>query len=142
MLIASLDIKLFAQALGDRKVTSFFPEGEIYRNEKSRNGDTLGPVELNVGLYQGNQGDRREQDDQGEVSLIIFGMSESSGFQKYSISWVFQALFSLKPLSISTKYNQPIYYEDAPVSCRLCLMMGGGVLIKICSKAVRSHLHF
>ena len=24
----------------------------------------------------------------------------------------------------------------------LCLMMGGGVLIKICSKAVRSHLHF
>ena len=50
MLIASLDIKLFAQALGDRNVTSFFPEGEIYRNEKSRNGDTLGPVELNVGL--------------------------------------------------------------------------------------------
>ena len=38
--------------------------------------------------------------------------------------------------------NQLIYYEDAPVSCRLCLMMGGGVLIKICSKAVRSHLHF
>ena len=114
-------------------------------NKKSRNGDTLGPVELNVGLEQGNQGDqgdRREQDDQGEVSIIIFGMSESSGFQKYSISWVFQALFSLKPLSISTKYNQPIYYEDAPVSCRLCLKMGGGVLIKICSKAVRSHLHF
>ena len=24
----------------------------------------------------------------------------------------------------------------------LCLMMGGGVLIKICSKALRSHLHF
>ena len=37
--------------------------------------------------------ERREQDDQGEVSIIIFGMSESSGFQKYSISWVFQALF-------------------------------------------------
>ena len=110
--------------------------------KKSRNGDTLGPVELNVRLEQSNQGDRCEQDDQGEVSIIIFGMSESSGFQKYSISWVFQALFSLKPLSISTKYNQPIYYEDAPVSCRLCLMMGGGVLIKICSKAVRSHLHF
>ena len=107
-----------------------------------------GPVELilrpeqgNLGDH-GNQGDWREQDDQIEVSIIIFGMSESSGFQKYSISWVFQALFSLKPLSISTKYNQPIYYEDAPVSCRLCLMMGGGVLIKICSKAVRSHLHF
>ena len=67
--------------------------------KKSRNGDTLGPVELNVWLEQNNQvgqddqGDRREQDDQGEVSIIIFGMSESSGFQKYSISWVFQALF-------------------------------------------------
>ena len=58
------------------------------------------------------------------------------------IHTTFQKGFSLKPLSISTKYNQPIYYEDAPVSCRLCLMMGGGVLIKICSKAVRSHLHF
>ena len=114
----------------------------VLEEEKSRNGDTLGPVELNVRLEQSNQGDRCEQDYQGGVSIIIFGMSESSGFQKYSISWVFQALFSLKPLSISTKYNQPIYYEDAPVSCRLCLMMGGGVLIKICSKAVRSHLHF
>ena len=50
--------------------------------EKSRNGDTLGPVELNVWLEQGNQGDRREQDDQGEVSIIIFGMSESLGFQQ------------------------------------------------------------
>ena len=53
-------------------------------------------VELNVGLEQGNQGDQgdqREQDDQSEVSIIIFGMIESSGFQKYSISLVFQALF-------------------------------------------------
>ena len=61
--------------------------------KKSRNGDTLGPVELNVGLEQGNQGDqgdRREQDDQGEVSIIIFGMSESSGFQRYSICWFFK----------------------------------------------------
>ena len=57
--------------------------------KKSRNGDTLGPVELIVWLEQANQGDRREQDDQGEVSIIIFGMSESSGFQKYNISWVF-----------------------------------------------------
>ena len=51
------------------------------RWKKSRNGDTLG-VELNVGLEQGNQGDqgdRREQDDQGEVSIIMFGMSKSSG---------------------------------------------------------------
>ena len=66
----------------------------IFFKKKSRNGDTLGPVELNVGLgNQGDQGDRREQDDQVEVSIIIFRMSESSGFQKYSISWVFQALF-------------------------------------------------
>ena len=67
----------------------------MYTEQKSRNGDTLGPVELNVGLEQGNQsdqGDRREQDDQGEVSIIIFGMSKSSGFQKYSICWGFQAL--------------------------------------------------
>ena len=38
---------------------------------------------------QGDQGDRREQDDQGEVSIIIYGMSKSSGFKKYSICWVF-----------------------------------------------------
>ena len=37
-----------------------------------------------------DQGDRREQDDQGEVSIIIFGMNKSSGFQKYSICWVFK----------------------------------------------------
>ena len=64
--------------------------------KKSQNGDTLSPLELNVGLEQGDQGDqgdRREQVDQGEVSIIIFGMSGSLGFQKYSISWVFQALF-------------------------------------------------
>ena len=52
--------------------------------KKSRNGDTLGPVELNVRLEQSNQGDRCEQDDQGEVSIIIFGLSKSSGFQKCS----------------------------------------------------------
>ena len=55
-----------------------------FETEKSRNGDTLGPVELNVWLEQGDQGDqgdRREQDDKGDVSIIIFGMSESSGFQ-------------------------------------------------------------
>ena len=48
--------------------------------KKSRNGDTLGPVELIVWPEQGNQGDWREQDGQGEVSIIIFGMSKSSGF--------------------------------------------------------------
>ena len=67
--------------------------GQVYRlkvvEEKSRNGDTLGPVELIVWPEQGNQGDWREQDGQGEVSIIIFGMSKSSGFQKYSICWVF-----------------------------------------------------
>ena len=64
----------------------------VITEQKSRNGDTLGPVELILWLDQGNQGDRREQDDQGEVSIIIFGMSKSTGFQKYSICWVFQAL--------------------------------------------------
>ena len=65
--------------------------GSIY----CQNGDTLGPVELIVWLEQGNQGDQgdqgdqRKQDDQGEVSIIIFGMSESSGFQTYSICRVF-----------------------------------------------------
>ena len=54
-----------------------------------QNGDTLGLVELIVWLEQGNQG---EQDDQGEVSIIIFGMSESSGFQKYSKCPVFETL--------------------------------------------------
>ena len=32
-------------------------------NQKSRNGDTFGPVELIVWPEQANQGDRREQDD-------------------------------------------------------------------------------
>ena len=60
--------------------------------KKSRNDDTLGPVELIVCLEKCNQidqGDQCEQDDQGEVSIIIFAMSESSGFQKCQ---VFQAL--------------------------------------------------
>ena len=56
--------------------------GSIY----CRNGDALAPVGLIVWLEQSNQG------DQGEQRIIIFGMSESSGFQKYSICWVFQAL--------------------------------------------------
>ena len=46
-----------------------------------QNGDTLGPVELIVWLEQVYQGDWREQDDQGEVSFIIFGMSKSSVFK-------------------------------------------------------------
>ena len=60
-----------------------------------QNGDTLGRVELIIWLEQGNQGDQgdqHEQDDQGDVSIIIFGISESSGFQKYIIFGVFQAL--------------------------------------------------
>ena len=58
----------------------------ISRNVLINNGDTLGHVE------QCNQGDQREQDDQGEVSIIIFGKSESSGFQKFSKCRVFQTL--------------------------------------------------
>ena len=47
----------------------------ISRNVRINNGNTLGHVELIVWLEQCNQGDQREQDDQGEVSIIIFGMS-------------------------------------------------------------------
>ena len=43
-------------------------------SKKSQNGDTLGPVELIVWQEQGNQDDWCEQDDQGEVFIIIFGM--------------------------------------------------------------------
>ena len=62
-------------------------------NKKSRNGDTLGPVKLNVWPEHPNQVEKHEQDDQGDIFIIIFGMSKSSGFQKCSICWVFQALF-------------------------------------------------
>ena len=44
----------------------------ISRNVRINNGDTLGHVELIVWLEQCNQGDQREQDDQGEVSIIIW----------------------------------------------------------------------
>ena len=47
--------------------------------KKSRNGDTLGPVELIVWTEQSSKGDqidRREQDDQDEVSIVTFGMSD------------------------------------------------------------------
>ena len=50
-----------------------------FNREISRNGDTLGPVELIVWKEQSNQSDqsdRREQYDQDEVSIIMFGMSE------------------------------------------------------------------
>ena len=53
-------------------------------SKKSRNGDTLGSIELmydDVWPEQGNQGEWREQEDQGEVSIIIFGMNKSSGFK-------------------------------------------------------------
>ena len=44
-------------------------------------------------MSSSNQGKQVDQGDQGKVSIIIFGMSESSGFQKHSICWVFQALY-------------------------------------------------
>ena len=40
--------------------------------KKSRNVDTLGPVELIVWPKQGNQGDQGDQGDQGEVSIEWF----------------------------------------------------------------------
>ena len=45
---------------------SFFANGQLNNKEKSRNGDTLGPVELFVWPEQGIQEDWHEQDDQGE----------------------------------------------------------------------------
>ena len=44
--------------------------------KKSRNGDTLGPVELILWREQGNQGDWREQDDQGEASIYHHILNE------------------------------------------------------------------
>ena len=64
----------------------------IFFKKKSRNGDTLGPVKLIVWPELGNLGDWCDKDDQGLLSIIIFGMSKSSGFQKYSICLVSQAL--------------------------------------------------
>ena len=44
---------------------AFLSEQVEYDEKKSRNGDTLDPVELIVWPKQGNQGDWHEQDDQG-----------------------------------------------------------------------------
>ena len=63
----------------------------ISRNVRINNGDTLGHVELIVWLEQCNQGDQREQDDQGEVSIIIFGMSHQD-FKNIAYVGFFQAL--------------------------------------------------
>ena len=41
-------------------------KGFFNNNKKSQNGDTLGPVELNVWLEQGNQGDQGDQGDRRE----------------------------------------------------------------------------
>ena len=65
-------------------------------NQKSRNGDTLGPVELIVWPLL-------------EESIIIFGMSKSSGFKKYSICWVFQALSVSLSLSLSFSLSLSLY---------------------------------
>ena len=43
----------------------------VFCQKKNRNGDTLGPVELILWPEQGNQGEWREQDDEGEVSIYI-----------------------------------------------------------------------
>ena len=64
----------------DSRNLQFYPK-KTHKSKKHRNGDTLGPLELIVWLEQGDQGDWREQDDQVEVSFIIFGMSKSSVFK-------------------------------------------------------------
>ena len=78
---ASRNVSTFISSLDQDYCRKKWKTGE---QEKSRNGDTLGPVELIVWpAEQGNQGDWREQDDQGdviEVSIITFGMS--TGFQE------------------------------------------------------------
>ena len=52
------------------------------KKEKKKSCRNEAGVSGNVWPEQANQGDRREQDDQGEVSNIKFGMSKSSGFQQ------------------------------------------------------------
>ena len=84
---ASRNVSTFISSLDQDYCRKKWKTGE---KEKSHNGDTLGPVELIVWPEQADQGDRRERDDQGEVSIIIFGMSKPSGFQKYSICCVFR----------------------------------------------------
>ena len=60
-------------------------------NWKSRNGDNLGPLELILWpdqcnhclvTNQGDQGDRREQDDEGEVKKMRLKNESSSGINQ------------------------------------------------------------
>ena len=73
-----------------------FEENFNTPNQISWNGDTLGPVELIVWPLL-------------EESIIIFGMSKSSGFKKYSICWVFQALSVSLSLSLSFSLSLSLY---------------------------------
>ena len=48
-----------------------------FTRKKSQIIDTLGPIEVQLIVWpghgnQGDKGDRREQDNQGEASIIIF----------------------------------------------------------------------
>ena len=48
-----------------------------FTRKKSQNIDTLGPIEVQLIVCpghgnQGDKGDQREQDNQGEASIIIF----------------------------------------------------------------------
>ena len=73
---ASSAVSRIINAASPFPVTTICTGGHFWKvKKKSRNGDTLGPVELIVWLEQGNQGDWREQDDQGEVYIIIFEMT-------------------------------------------------------------------
>ena len=80
----------------------------ISRNVRINNGDTLGHVELIVWLEQCYQGDQREQDDQGEVSIIIFRMSESSGFQKMLHLLAVSGIWSVS-LSLSSSLSLSLF---------------------------------
>ena len=67
---ANFSFKCFWEGVNNKSLGKLKKYSEKFQSgpdrcatQKSRNGDTLGPVELNVGLEQGNQGARREQDD-------------------------------------------------------------------------------
>ena len=73
--------------------------------DKSRNVDTLGPVELIVWPGQGNQGDWREQDDQGEVSIIIFGMMSHQDFKKIAYARYFRHFVCVFVFALSLSFS-------------------------------------
>ena len=70
---------------------------------------------------------KAEQDDQGEVSIIIFGMSKSSGFQKYSICCVFRhfvRVFVFVIVFVIVFVFVFVSSYDFWIAFRICLVIG------------------